>query len=209
FMARWNTDLPGCSGHIHQSLVNDAGENCFYSKDDPDSMSDLFRSYLAGQMACLPDILPMLAPTVNSFKRLVEGFWAPTKVTWGIDNRTVALRVIAGGKSTRLETRVGGADINGYLGISACLAAGLYGIENKLELTDKAIQGNGYEAENCVRLPGSLKEAATRMGAESSLARTLFGNDFVDHFVGTRLWEAKQYAQSVTDWELKRYFEII
>lgn len=209
FMARWNTELPGCSGHIHQSLINQDGENAFYSKSDPNQMSDLFRSYLAGQMACLPDILPMLAPTVNSFKRLVEGFWAPTKVTWGVDNRTVALRVIPGGKSTRLETRVGGADINGYLGIAACLAAGLYGIENKLELKDAAIQGNGYEAENCVRLPGSLHEAATRMGAKDSLARTLFGDAFVEHFVGTRLWEARQYAQSVTDWELKRYFEII
>ena len=171
-------------------------------------MSSVFRSYLAGQMRCLPEILPMLAPTVNSYKRLVEGFWAPTKVTWGVDNRTVALRVISGGASTRLETRVGGADMNGYLSIAACLAAGLYGIEEELELTDEPITGNGYEVEGAVRLPGSLKSAAEKM-ASSTIARRLFGDAFVDHFVGTRLWEAHQYAQSVTDWELKRYFEII
>jgi glutamine synthetase len=208
FMARWNTSLPGCSGHIHQSLVNNAGDNAFHDPGDPHGMSDIFRSYLAGQMACLPEILPMLAPTVNSYKRLVEGFWAPTRVTWGIDNRTVALRAIQGGSSTRLETRVGGADLNGYLGISACLAAGLYGIEEKLELKEAPVKGNGYEVEDAVRLPGSLKEAAQRMGS-SKLARRLFGDGFVDHFVATRLWEQRQYDQSVTDWELKRYFEII
>ena len=113
FMARWNNQLPGCSGHIHQSLRNSENVNLFYDASDPLKMSPTFKSYLAGQMHCLPEILPMFAPTVNSYKRLVEGFWAPTRVTWGRDNRTVCMRVIPGSeKSTRLELRVGGAEWN-------------------------------------------------------------------------------------------------
>ena len=207
FMAKWNAELPGSSGHMHQSLWKD-GVNAFYDESDPLKMSDTFRHYLAGQVALLPEILPMFAPTVNSFKRLVEGMWAPTRVTWGADNRTVALRVIPGSaKSTRLETRVGGADLNPYLGIAAALAAGLYGIENKLPLDTERVVGNGYEAE-AIRLPSSLDAAAKAMSA-SDRSRTLFGSDFVDHFVNTRLWEQRQYAAAVTDWELARYFELV
>lgn len=114
FMARWNTDLPGCSGHTHQSLWDaDGRTNLFFDADDPDRMSDTFRSYLAGILHCLPEMVALLAPTVNSYKRLVDGFWAPTKPTWGVDNRTVAARVIPGSKtSTRLELRVPGSDVN-------------------------------------------------------------------------------------------------
>ncbi|MGI9577165.1 MAG: glutamine synthetase family protein, partial [Microthrixaceae bacterium] len=116
FMARISSDLPGCSGHHHQSLLHsDSGESVFHDADDPDSMSPTFRSYVAGQLAYLGELLPMLAPTVNSYKRLVEGYWAPTRPTWGVDNRTVALRVIPGSaKSTRLETRLPGSDVNPY-----------------------------------------------------------------------------------------------
>ena len=210
FMARWNQELPGCSGHIHQSLVHpDTGENLFYGDGEPDHMSPVFRSYLAGILQGLPEILPMLAPTVNSFKRLVEGFWAPTRANWGLDNRTVACRVISGGrKSTRLELRVGGSDLNPYLAIAASLACGLYGIRNQLSLEAPPITGNGYEDKASPALPGSLAEATRRM-AESPIAREVFGEEFVDHFCRTRLWEWNQYQQAVTDWELKRYFEII
>ncbi|MEN9835831.1 MAG: hypothetical protein RL011_2024 [Pseudomonadota bacterium] len=209
FMARWNNQLPGCSGHLHQSLRNADNVNIFYDAADPLRMSSTFKSYLAGQMRCLPEILPLFAPTVNSYKRLVEGFWAPTRVTWGRDNRTVCMRVIPGSeKSTRLELRVGGADINPYLAIAAAIAAGLYGIENKLELTEPMTQGSGYLAKNATRLPRNLAEA-TEAFAKSAIARELFGDKFVDHYAATRMWEWQQYQKAITDWELKRYFEII
>ncbi len=209
FMARWNTDLPGCSGHIHQSLKRDDGSNAFYSETDPNSMSDTFKSYIAGQLVCLPEILPMLAPTVNSYKRLVEGFWAPTLATWGIDNRTVAVRVIPGSeKATRMELRVGGSDINPYLALAASIAAGMYGIENKLKLSDVPVVGNGYETKNAVRFPANLSEATEKF-ANSEIANELFGSKFVDHYANTRRWEWRESQKAVTDWELKRYFEII
>src|SRR6202012_5077312 len=129
FMAKISADLPGCSGHVHQSLwTADGAWNLFYDASRPSGMSSLMESYIAGQLFCLPHMLPMVAPTVNSYKRLVEGAWAPTTLTWGIDNRTVALRALPGSdKSTRLETRAVGWDSNPYLAMAACLAAGLYG----------------------------------------------------------------------------------
>ncbi len=208
FMAKWNADLPGCSGHMHQSLWAKDGQSAFYDAGDPNHISQTFRHYLAGQMRLLPEILPLLAPTINSYKRLVEGMWAPTRMTWGIDNRTVALRVLSGSpKSTRLETRIGGADLNPYLGIAAALGAGLYGIEHKLELTEAPIKGNGYEAP-ARRLPSDLPKAADALHA-SEAARSLFGIDFVEHFSASRHWEARAFQKAVTDWELRRYFEII
>lgn len=208
FMAKWNADLPGCSGHMHQSLWKD-GANVFFDPADPNKMSDTFRHYLAGQLTLLPQVLAMFAPTINSFKRLVEGMWAPTRANWAIDNRTVALRVIPGSKkSTRLETRVSGSDVNPYLSVAAALAAGLYGIQNKLELPSAPVVGNGYTAEGHPRLPGSLAEAADALDA-SKAARQLFGDAFVDHFVASRRWEVRQFKAAVTDWEMKRYFEII
>ena len=124
FMAKWNAQYPGCSGHVHQS-VSDGRNNLFYDAKSPRKMSKLFESYLAGQLHCLQDIQVFFAPTINSYKRLVDGFWAPVKATWGIDNRTASLRVIAGSaKSTRIETRCPGADANAYLAVAACVAAG-------------------------------------------------------------------------------------
>jgi glutamine synthetase len=210
FMAKWSSELPGCSGHSHQSLWNLAGtQNLFHDEKDPHKMSPIFKSYLAGQMRCLAEILPFFAPNVNSYKRLVDGFWAPTKVTWGVDNRTTAFRVISGSeKSTRLETRVPGSDINPYLAVAACLASGLYGIEKNLELKDAPVTGSAYHAEKAERLPRNLYEATMKL-QESKIARELFGEEFVDHFVKTRLWEWRQFQDSVTNWELQRYFEII
>ena len=126
------------------------------TNDDGDlRMSGLYRHYLAGLLRCLPEILPLFAPTVNSYKRLVDGYWAPTKPTWGVDNRTVAFRHIAGGaKATRLEARVPGSDANPYLSAAAVLAAGLHGVERKLALTEPAVAGSGY-ASNAPRLPRS------------------------------------------------------
>jgi len=209
FMAKWHSQLPGCSGHTHQSLWNTSGNhNLFYDERDPLKMSSLFKSYLAGQLFCLPEILPFFAPNVNSYKRLVDGYWAPTRPTWGVDNRTTAFRVIPGSsKSTRLETRVPGSDVNAYLGVAACIASGMYGIEKNLDLKQSAVQGSAYTS-NTPRLPRNLQEATQKL-AESRIARELFGEEFVDHFIKTRAWEWRQFQDSVTHWELQRYFEII
>jgi glutamine synthetase len=209
FMAKWNSTLPGCSGHMHQSLWNKEGsKNLFYDENDPHKMSPLFKSYLAGQLLCLPEILPFFAPNVNSYKRLVDGFWAPTRATWGIDNRTVAIRVIPGSsKATRLEVRIGGSDINPYLGIAASIAAGLYGIGKKLTLSDKPIVGSAYKSDKPL-LPRDLS-AATAALNQSKIAREILGDTFVDHFAKTREWEWRQFQDSVTNWEMQRYFEII
>lgn len=210
FMAKWNAQLPGCSGHTHQSLWNAAGDkNLFFDEKDPNRMSALFKSYLAGQLQCLPEILPFFAPTINSYKRLVDGYWAPTKPTWGIDNRTVALRVIPGSsKSTRLECRVPGSDVNPYLAVAACFASGIYGVQKNLEIKDQPVKGSAYVDSSAQRLPRNLYDATMRL-SESRIARELFGEAFVDHFVKTRLWEWRQFQDSVTSWELQRYFEII
>jgi glutamine synthetase len=210
FMAKWNQKLPGCGGHIHLSLWDAAGrKNVLYDGRDSNRMSAVFKSYLAGQLRCLPEILPLFAPTVNSYKRLVDGYWSPTKPTWGVDNRTTAFRVIPGSeKSTRIEVRIGGADINPYLAVAASVASGLYGIEQGLELTDKPIVGSAYQESAIPRLPRTLAEATDRL-ADSKIARELFGEGFVDHFVRTRRWEWSQFADAVTSWELQRYFEII
>jgi glutamine synthetase len=224
FMAKVSETLPGCSGHVHQSLWaadggkagdgdgekgSGGGRNLFYDVGSATGMSPLMESYMAGQLHCLPYILPMVAPTVNSYKRLVEGAWAPTTLTWAVDNRTTALRALPGGaSSTRLETRVVGSDSNPYLAMAACLAAGLYGIRNGLKLTIPATKGSGYADKSHGVLPRNLWEATQAM-KESPLARELFGEAFTDHFVRTREWEWRQFGRVVTDWELKRYFEII
>ncbi|MEP0368280.1 MAG: glutamine synthetase [Cyclobacteriaceae bacterium] len=208
FMAKPSQELPGCSGHVHQSLWRD-DKNAFYDAKDPDGMSATMRSYMAGQLACLPYILPMLAPTINSYKRLVEGAWAPTTITWGIDNRTTALRALPDSEqSTRLETRVVGSDVNPYLAMSACLAAGLYGIKKDMELDIEKTAGNGYRDEKNGTLPVDLRSATAQMKA-SDIPNELFGEDFVNHFVKTREWECRQFDKAVTNWEMKRYFEII
>lgn len=210
FMAKFHESLPGCSGHVHQSLwTADRKTNLFYDADTTGRISKIMESYIAGQLHCLPHILPMFAPTVNSYKRLVEGAWAPTTVTWGVDNRTTALRALPGSdKSTRLETRVVGSDSNPYLAISACLAAGFYGVQNNLKLEIPATRGSGYADKVNGMLPANLWEAAQTM-KKSALAVELFGSKFVEHFVGTREWEWRQFSKVVTDWELKRYLEII
>ncbi|MDB5288155.1 MAG: glutamine synthetase [Mucilaginibacter sp.] len=210
FMAKWNADLPGCSGHIHQSLwTKDQTQNLFYDEAEVNKMSELHKQYLAGQLYCMPHLLPMYAPTINSYKRLVEGAWAPTTITWGMDNRTTALRVINTTPGyTRLETRIPGSDTNPYLAIAAALASGLYGIKNKLILNIAPTVGNGYQDKSNGRLHANLFDAATAM-QNSPIAKELFGEGFVQHFTQTRLWEHRQYAKSVSDWELKRYFEII
>lgn len=210
FMAKISEDLPGCGGHVHQSLWDKGMKrNLFYDEKDKLKMSETFRQYVAGQLHCLPYILPMFAPTINSYKRLVEGAWAPTTLTWGIDNRTVALRILNGSKKAcRIETRVIGADANPYLAIAASIGAGIYGIKHKLKLKKAVTTGNGYLDFSNGTLPRTLEQATQNMKS-SDIGKEIFGEKFVEHFTLTREWEWKQHLKAVTDWEYKRYFEII
>ncbi len=204
FMAKWNPNLPGCSGHIHQSLFDrQAKKNLFHGGK---GMSELMRQYMAGQMALMKEFAVLFCPTINSYKRTVRGTWAPTNVTWGVDNRTTALRAIATGpKTTRVEHRLPGADANPFLSIAASLASGLYGIEEELELGEPAT--NAY-ATNAPPLLRSLEEA-TAAFRSSPAAPQYLGEEFVQHYAATRDWEVRQFRKAVTDWELERYFEII
>ena len=213
FMAKWSMDYPGQSGHLHQSLVTTGGtRSVFFDDQDSSGMSDLMRHYVAGIQTHLPALLAMTAPTINSYTRLVKGAWAPTASTWGIENRTTALRVIKGSaKSQRVEFRIGAADANPYLTAAATLGAGLLGIAAKLPLGD-AIQGNAYEVQDSLpsaqQLPANLLDA-TRAFEGSDAAIELFGQAFVEHFTASRKWEVREYERHLNDWQLKRYFEII
>ncbi|WP_374449103.1 glutamine synthetase family protein [Stella sp.] len=210
FMAKWSPDWPGQSGHIHTSLTDLDGKPVFRDADGEGGMSKTMRHFVAGQQALLPEVLGMVAPTVNSYTRLIPGFWAPTSATWGIENRTTALRVIPGGeKSQRVEYRIAAADGNPYLALAAAIGSGLWGIEHGLEPTP-AVRGNAYEqkAQRRLALPATLGEAAGRLKA-SKAARALYGDAFVDHFAATREWEEREARRAITDWQLARYFEII
>jgi glutamine synthetase len=210
FMAKWSNSYPGQSGHLHLSLRDLDGKPAFFEEGRPGYMSDVMRWFVGGQQALLPELLAMVASTVNSYSRLIPGFWAPTDATWGIENRTCALRVIPGSPSSqRVEYRIAAADINPYLALAAALGSGLWGIENRIE-PGSPIAGNAYDIGHPPEraLPRSLSEAAERLAA-SSAARALFGDIFVDHYAMTRRWEEREFHKAVTDWELARYFEII
>jgi glutamine synthetase len=211
FMAKWSPDWPGQSGHLHMSLnETESGRSIFYEEGADHHMSERMRWFVGGQQRLMPELLAMVAPTVNSYTRLVPGFWAPTAATWGYENRTCALRVIGGSAgSQRVEYRIAAADINPYLALAAAIGSGLWGIENRIE-PDAAIAGNAYAHEPADerRLPSTLWEAAQRLRT-SEAARELFGAEFVEHYAATREWEEREARKAVTDWQLARYFEII
>ncbi len=210
FMARWSTDWPGQSGHLHISLQNPDGKSVFYKPDMPDTISDEMRWFIGGQQKLMPQILAMVASTVNSYSRLVPGFWAPTAASWGVENRTCALRAILGSnKSQRVEYRIAAADINPYIALAAALGSGLWGIENQVEPSAPVV-GNAYDQKFAdeLSLPATLIQAAANLHA-SSAARELFGDAFVEHFAASREWEEREFRKHVTDWEMQRYFEII
>jgi len=210
FMAKWSPDWPGQSGHIHISLTDKNGEAVFYDPKAEDHMSTRMRYFIGGQQALMPELLSMIAPTVNSFTRLIPGFWAPTSASWGVENRTCALRAIPGkAAAQRVEYRIAAADINPYVAIAAAIGSGLWGIENEIE-PSKPVVGSAYEVNFAKKyqLPATLAEAATRLKG-SKAARALFGDDFVDHYASTREWEEREFRKHITDWEMSRYFEII
>jgi glutamine synthetase len=209
FMAKWNANLPGSSGHLHQSLWKD-GQNAFAAPaDQGGGISKTMRHYIGGQLAMLRELTALVSPTVNSYKRYVPGVWAPLTATWGFENRTTALRIVgAGTDAARVEVRQAAADINPYIAMAATLGAGLYGIENEIEPPPAVVGDAGEGGPERAKLPRTLAEA-TQLLAESQKARQILGEGFIDHYVRTREWEVRQYERAVSDWELARYFEAI
>jgi glutamine synthetase len=197
FMAKPFQDWIGNSCHIHSSLWRD-GTACFAEDEE------LFSGWLAGQIACFEELALFLAPTINSYKRFAAGSWAPTTLAWGNDNRTCGFRVVGHGAARRAETRIPGGDANPYLAFAAVIAAGLYGIEQRLELPP-ALEGNAYESD-AQRFPATLREAIDAL-ERSGMAREAFGDQVVDHYLNYARTEQRLYDAFVTDWERKRYFE--
>ncbi len=210
FMAKWSPNWPGQSGHTHISLKDKRGKSAFYDANAPHHMSTTMRHFVGGQQKLMPELLAMIAPTVNSYRRLIPGFWAPTDATWGIENRTCALRVIGGSpKSQRVEYRICAADANPHISLAAALASGLWGIENRIE-PEKPVVGNSYAQTppKKLNLPRTLWDSAQRLKG-SAMARDWFTSDFVEHYAATREWEEREFRKHISDWELARYFEII
>jgi glutamine synthetase len=210
FMAKWSHDWPGQSGHIHLSLKSSEGGPAFHDASQPHSMSATMRHFVGGQQRLMPELMAMVAPTINSYTRLIPGFWAPTDSSCGVENRTCALRIIPGSsKSQRVEYRVAAADANPYIVLAAALASGLWGIENHIE-PEPFVEGSAYEHRFPERLalPRTLWDSAQRLKS-SSMAREWFGTPFVEHFAASREWEEREFRKHISDWELARYFEII
>lgn len=210
FMAKWSPDYPGQSGHIHLSLRDPQGQAVFYDKVQDHNMSQTMRHFVAGQQQLMPQLLAMVAPTINSYRRLIPGYWAPTEASVGIDNRTCAIRIIPGSeKSQRLEYRIAAADANPYVILAAVIASGLWGIEHQAEI-EAMVEGSAYDQDfpAHLQLPSTLWDAAQALRA-SDMARDYFGNEFVEHFAASREWEEREFRKHISQWELERYFEII
>jgi glutamine synthetase len=197
FMAKPDHTWVGSSCHIHSSLWRD-GEAAFAGE------SDVFKRYLAGQIACAGDLAVFVAPTINSYKRYSAGSWAPTTLAWGYDNRTCGFRIVGHGKALRTETRIPGSDANPYLAFAALIASGLHGIEQGLEL-GPAFEGNAYESD-VERFPSTLREATERL-EQSTVARSLLGDEVVDHYLNYARTEQRLFDEVVTCYERERLFE--
>jgi glutamine synthetase len=202
FMAKYN-EREGNSCHIHLSLRDDAGRPVM-AGEGAHGFSPVMEHFLAGQLACLAEFSLLLAPTINSYKRYVAGSFAPTAIAWGRDNRTCALRVVGHGSSLRFENRVPGGDVNPYLAVAALIAAGLHGVENRLEL-EPEFTGNAY-ASDAPRVPSSLRDAIEAFEG-SQLVADAFGKDVVAHYAHAGRVELAAYDSAVTDWERRRGFE--
>jgi glutamine synthetase len=197
FIAKFD-EREGNSCHIHFSLSDGSGP--LFARE-----TDVFESFVAGQLACLRELTLLLAPNVNSYKRFSAGSFAPTTIAWAYDNRTCPLRVVGEGPALRFENRAGGADLNPYVAISAIIAAGLHGVQQSLEL-EPAYEGNAYLATDRARLPTTLRDARD-LFATSEVARAAFGAEVVAHYVNAADVELAAFEASVTDWERVRGFE--
>jgi glutamine synthetase len=206
FMAKWDYALAGSSSHIHMSLADKSGKPLFVDGKDERGMSDLMKHFMAGQLAYARDITYFLAPYINSYKRFQAGTFAPTKAIWSPDNRTAGFRLCGEhSKAIRVECRMGGADLNPYLAIAALIAAGIKGIEDKLEL-EPVFVGDAYVTKNLREIPKTLREAIETL-RQSSMLKEALGEQVIGHYVHTAEWEQAEYDRRVTDWELKRGFE--
>jgi glutamine synthetase len=202
FMAKYD-EREGNSCHIHLSFRSTDG-SAVLAGDREHGFSELMERFVAGQLACLPEFTYLLAPNINSYKRFVPGSFAPTAVAWGMDNRTCSLRVVGHGESLRVENRLPGGDVNPYLAVAALIAAGLYGIENQLEM-EPMFEGNAYSSDK-PHVPSTLRDAS-ELFSKSSIARSAFGDEMVDHYVNAAKVELAAYDAAVTDWERVRGFE--
>ncbi len=206
FMAKYDHRKAGSSAHVHQSLWTKDGKAAFADKDDVHGMSPLMKHYMAGQLAYARELTVFLAPYVNSYKRFTIGMFAPTKAVWSADNRTAGFRVCGEhSKAIRVECRIPGSDVNPYLTCAALLAAGLEGIEQKMEL-EPEMKGDMYHAGNVREIPHNLREAADMLSG-SRMLRAAFGDDVVDHYVHNARWEISETDRVVTDFELQRLME--
>ncbi|WP_264069873.1 glutamine synthetase family protein [Mycolicibacterium komossense] len=203
FMAKYD-EREGNSCHIHISFRGTDGSAVFADSGEPFGMSKMFQHFVAGQVATLRELTLFYAPNINSYKRFVEGSFAPTAVAWGLDNRTCALRVVGHGHGMRMECRAPGGDVNQYLAVAALIAGGLHGIDQQLELPEPCT-GNAY-VSGADRLPTTLGEAA-ELFAASSVAREAFGDEVVAHYLNNARVELAAYNSTVTDWERMRGFE--
>ena len=210
FMAKWNADLPGSSGHVHQSLWDAGGQINLFAAAGAGSLSETGLHYLGGLVTLAPELTALYSPFVNSYKRYVPGVWAPLNASWGIDNRTCGSRVILvpSDHATRIELRQTAADINPHIAMAACLGSGLYGIANEVDPPEMTSGDATSGGDPALALPPTLEIAVERLRG-SQAARQALGEDFVDHFIRTRDWECREYRKAVSDWELRRYFEAV
>ena len=206
FLAKWRSDKVGSATHIHQSIWNEANENAFYDPSGDYGMSGLMRQYMAGLIKYAPDYTYFLAPYINSYKRFQKGTFAPTKTVWSVDNRTAGFRLCGDGtKAVRVECRIGGSDLNPYLALAVQLAAGIRGIEEKLDL-DPPASGDVYEAKRAREIPGTLRDARETL-RKSKMLREAFSEAVIEHYARAAEWEIEEFDRVVTDYEIARGFE--
>lgn len=207
FLAKWHYNAAGSSSHIHQSLWSiDGGTPLFFDENGEHGMSTTMKHYMAGLLSHASEVTYFLAPYINSYKRFMAGTFAPTKAIWSKDNRTAGYRLCGeNSKAIRVECRVGGSDLNPYLAMAALIAAGIDGIERKLEL-EPAFVGDAYGAREVREIPRTLRSAAVALNG-SAMLRHAFGDDVVEHYVRAAEWEQEEYDRKITDWEVARGFE--